>query len=521
MTMHPRRSNRPHPRGAALLLVLIALAVGLLLVATWLDGRRESVPVAQRVSAGAVARHAAATGLELACATIDADEDWRSTLEAGDLGGTFLIDDVEVFFDFEDAESGEAPDEDTVRLRIRCEARSEEIPGIIERVLDVAPDETVIDVDFGETTIIARDQVEVRDEATILPWTGRPGDDAGVLVIGTFDGDPEAVSIEHGALVAQSEIISVDAGGRDATSPLGRRVLPDPLPPLSTPSSTIDDGLERASTDESVRLQNAPESRIDARRITVPGNARWTIDGDLELHADRRLDIERGACIIIEQGTLALQSDGNLRIREATILVRPGGRLELRGGERVKLDDATIGQTTESNLSMETTGMLPLEADPEAVLIVAENDGVVEIMGNALLAATIVSPEASVTVEDESILHGRIVAASATLRDQAVLFARPDDGRVIGLTSSVGPHRDDGGRLTPQLAELDRTDESSLLYLAESLEVPVRADGRTVRPPQVATNQACRTASTMMLRSRRAASTAARWTWIDPHGGDR
>ena len=253
----------------------------------------------------------------------------------------------------------------------------------------------------------------------------------------------------------------------------------------------------------------------------MPGNARWTIDGDLELHADRRLDVERGACIIIEQGTLALQSDGNLRIREATILVRPGGRLELRGGERVKLDDATIGQTTESHLSMETTGMLPLEADPEAVLIVAENDGVVEIMGNALLAATIVSPEASVTVEDESILHGRIVAASATLRDQAVLFARPDDGRVIGLTSSVGPHRDDGGRLTPQLADLDRTDESSLLYLAESLEVPVRADGRTVRPPHAAANQACRTASTMMLRSRRAASTAARWTWIDPHGGDR
>ena len=518
----PRRRRRTAPRGAALLLVLIALAVGLLLVATWLDGRRESVPVAQRVSAGAVARHAAATGLDLACATIDADDDWRDTVATGGFAGSFRIDEVDVTYDLTDADDGDSPDDDTVRLRIRCEAWSDEIPGIIEGVLDVSPEETVIDVDFGETAIIARDRVAVRDRATVLPWTGRPGDDAGVLVLGTLDGDPEAVSIEHDALVAQSEILSVDTStAPHAASARGRRVLPDRLPALPTPEPGIQVDPDRPPLRTEVRLRRVPETRIDAGDVTIPGNARWTVDGDLQIRADRRIQIQRGACVVVQRGTLSLEAAQRLNLREATILVRPGARLELRGGERVLLDGATIGQTAAATLAIADTGMLPLESDPQAVVVVADDRGAVAIRGDALLAATIVAPEASVTLEDGAILHGRVVAAEATLRDDAVLFARPDDGRVIGLTSPVGPHRDETGRLTPEVAELDRTDESFLMYLAETLELPVCGDGRMVRPLLVATARAAEQARTMMLRSRRAAATAARWSWIDPHGGDR
>lgn len=50
--MHPtdHRLHRRTPRGAALVLVLVALAIGLMMVATFLDGRRESVPVSVRIS---------------------------------------------------------------------------------------------------------------------------------------------------------------------------------------------------------------------------------------------------------------------------------------------------------------------------------------------------------------------------------------------------------------------------------------------------------------------------------------
>ncbi len=520
--MHARSMRRRPRRGAALLLVLVALAVALLLVATWLDGRRESVPVAQRVSSGAVARHAAATGLALACATIDADEDWRISLQTGALDGAFSIDDVDVRFTFEDAESGDPPDDETVRLRIRCEATAGDIPGIIEGVLEVAPEETVVDVTYGETAIIARDRVRVRDQATVLPWTGRPGDDGGVLVLGTFDGDPDAVSIDTGALVVRSEIVAVESGPLAKSSEdRGRRILPDPLPSIPTPPSIVASPAEGATVDETVRLRDIPTARVDARTVRIPGAARWTVARDLEIRADRHIKIDRGATIVVECGTLSLEAGRDVDLRGATILIRPGGRLEIRGGDTVKLVDATVGQTTEQTLALGLEGMLPLDADARSVVVVAEPDGMIVVGGRSLVAATLLAPDAAVTIEESAILHGRVVAADALIRDDAVIFARPDDGRIIGLTTPQGPHRTDTGELIPQLTEIERTDDSFLTYLAEMLEIPVSARHDVVRPLLVSTSRTARSIGHRMQQLRRSAATTARWTWIDPHGDRR
>ena len=97
MKSHPNHPRSAH-RGVALVLVLVALAIGLLLTATWLDGRRESVPVAERVSDATSARHAAASGLDLAIATLDAEDDWRAAVEAGRLDGSFEFEDATLGF---------------------------------------------------------------------------------------------------------------------------------------------------------------------------------------------------------------------------------------------------------------------------------------------------------------------------------------------------------------------------------------------------------------------------------------
>ena len=70
MKSHPNHPRSAH-RGVALVLVLVALAIGLLLTATWLDGRRESVPVAERVSDATSARHAAAINTRAVAPVLD------------------------------------------------------------------------------------------------------------------------------------------------------------------------------------------------------------------------------------------------------------------------------------------------------------------------------------------------------------------------------------------------------------------------------------------------------------------
>ena len=108
--------RRPSERGVALLLVLVAIAIGLMLTATWLDGRRESVPVARRIAAVSVAQHAAAGGMELAVATLDAEEDWRSAIAEGRFDAPVSLDEATLRFQVQDADDSGPVDRDTVRV---------------------------------------------------------------------------------------------------------------------------------------------------------------------------------------------------------------------------------------------------------------------------------------------------------------------------------------------------------------------------------------------------------------------
>ena len=91
---NPRPSVRPaRRRGAALVLVLVALAIGLMMVATFLDGRRESVPVTERISDAARARRTADSGLELVLSSILVSEEWIDEVGAGILDIPFEIAD--------------------------------------------------------------------------------------------------------------------------------------------------------------------------------------------------------------------------------------------------------------------------------------------------------------------------------------------------------------------------------------------------------------------------------------------
>ena len=84
--------------------------------------------------------------------------------------------------------------------------------------------------------------------------------------------------------------------------------------------------------------------------------------GDRTIKVLRDLDIEAGARISIDGGTLHLDVERDIDIRDAEILVGPTGRLVIRAGRRLRIDDAFVGDPAGREDSGIDAGMLPPES---------------------------------------------------------------------------------------------------------------------------------------------------------------
>ncbi|MCP4833162.1 MAG: hypothetical protein GY895_00215 [Phycisphaera sp.] len=475
-------------RGAALLLVLVAMAIGLLLTATWLDGRRESIPVAERVSDGTSARHAAAGGLELAIATLQAEDDWRAAVEAGRLDSPFAFDDASLEFTTIDADDGEEVDSKTLRVTVRCRAVIDGLAATGERTVEFPPEESVVDLGFGETAIMVDREIRILDRAAVLAWR-RPGaPDSGAVVMGTLDGDPDRIEVGPDSLLPSIETILVQDRRTPSRTVASRmRELPDELPGLAAPM-VPDADAPHPGSGQLVKIKVAPTEDLIGRTIRIPRNTTIEIEGDLTIHALENLEIQPGARLIVDGGTLHLDVDRDFKARDAEIAVGPTGRIVIRAGRRLQVENAFIGDAAHPGESVDRGRMLPMEAAAAVgrIVLTGRQDAEITISGDSIVTGTIIAPEANMHVVDSAVLHGRIVAARVEFRNEAMLYARPDDGRMIGMTSLSGPHRDGEGLLKAVVQTPDRGCPAVLEEIAEALGVAVCATGTIALPSETA-----------------------------------
>ncbi len=477
----PIRNPRPARRGAALLLVLIALAVGLLLVATWLDGRQESVPVARRIAAGAIARQAAATGVDLAASTIDAENDWRAAYEAGRFDVDFDVAGASCTLLITDADTDERPSDDTIALRVTCTATVEDLEVSLERTIDVGTSESMVDLGFGETAIVVENELRIRGEAALLPWTARPGATDGALVVGSLDGRADAIVMEDSGVTLGTEVLLVDARS-SAGSSAGWRTLPDPLPGITAPTVPAPDLDETVPSRIPVELATSPETDVVSMGVRVPARATLDFDGDRVIRSLSDLELADGASLAVTGGTLVLDAAQDLEIRGATITVSDGSRLILRAGRELRLHDAVI--VPETIAPDDAATEFASTASPGDAIIATLNgsNAAIVVEGRSAVVLSIIAPGGEVSIRDDSVLHGRILAGDVELGDRAIVYALPDDGRVIGLTTPVGPHREDDGHLIAELAEVDFRNASTLVAAADRIGLPVRTLDAVVEP---------------------------------------
>ncbi len=467
------RLHRRDPRGAALVLVLVALAIGLMMVATFLDGRRESVPVSARISDAAQARRTADSGLDLVFLSILASDDWIGEIADGALDAPFEIADGLCTARVFDAATDLPPTEDTLQIRISCTADIDGLAMIAEETFDISPMiERPLDLAFGETALLAESQIRLEDDAALLAWAGSDGGPSAPLVVGTLGGDPHGFEVTDTAITGGCEVVMVDARCYEmGEDPSGIRLLPDALPPIAAPTIPMARG---GRTETPVVLDTTPVTDIDAPSIRIRAGTRILIEGDRILRSRGDLRIESGASIEVARGTLVIDGDADVSIRNAEIAVAPAGRLLIRGGRELRIDDGGIGPTDATDRdALTSAGMLPVEVDPGPVNLTGGPGSTIVIEGDAMVTAVLIAPDSDVHVEDDVLLHGRIVADTIEIGGRAVVYAAPDDGRVVGLTSPQGPHRDEGGDLLPALQVEDRTSVDAVDSIAEAIETPV------------------------------------------------
>lgn len=476
------RSPQRRRRGAALILVLIALAIGLLMVATFLDGRQESVPVAERISEASMARRTAESGLDLAVASLVRSENWREDLAAGRFDGSFEIADGTCRIRIIDADTQQTPDDSTLRLLVACTAHIDDISMVAEQSVDVAPADQSLDLAFGETALIATQRVRIRNDAALLSWAPRATNTefSAPLVVGTLDGDPGDFELGDQAVTAGLEVVVVDSRrfGPDGGRP-GERLLPEPLPRLDAPRIPP----VRNGRVENIReIESTPLTDLDAASIRIGSNTRITIDEDRILHSRGDFRMGPGSRIDVTRGTLVIDADGYMTIHRASIIAAPGARVLVRGGKGLRITNSTIGPEGAVPEALSSDGMLPIETKTTAILMTADLRGKITIDGDSMVTGVLIAPDAEVRVMGDALIHGRIIGERIDLADRCVVFAMPDDGRVVGLTSPFGPHRNEDGRLVPEVCQTDRLEPGLVGEIAADLGVQTVALDDAGRP---------------------------------------
>lgn len=507
-----RQSNR---RGAALLLVLIALGVSVVLAAAFLDSRNNSIPMADGLSRASQVRRAANSSLELALASIANDPNWITAQESGVLADGFSIDGARIRIDIKDLDTGGPPTADTHSISILATAMIDGVEISAETMTSVAPQDPPLNLAFDEVALLARDQVRLSDDAILMPWlanASKPGP-ADPVLLGTFDGDPAGVQFEQNALAANSVQLNVDHRGIRNRAPIaGRRTLPEALPPfvLRMPPAPL------ASPSGEWSKMGPHTGDVDAATVRIRAGEPLRITGDSVIRSRGSMHIEPGAHIIIENGLLVLDAEENFTITRARIETGPNGKLSIVVRRHLEICDSLIA---------------PLEVDPDPLGTTPPNDDVqlltlrdagnagatITIVGSSRLMATILAPDTHVSIRGNTVLYGRILAARIHALEHAAIFARPDDGASIGLTAIDGPHRDEDGLLLAAVAGEDRLAPTAMAFIAEALAVAVASTDDVIEPAGHASRAAERAARRVERRAHRPNRSNERRGWNRRH----
>ena len=476
-----QQHRTPRNRGAALLLVLVAMAISMILTTAFLDSRGGSVPMADGLDAASRARRAADSGLDLAMATIRANPMWHAEQRGGVLAESLDLDGAVIEVHVKDAETNGTPNALTRLVEVEAIADINGVRIGSRTMMDIPPTNPPLDLEFSEVGMLAEEHIRLEGQSVLVPW--RPAaavmGEFDPMLMGTLDGNPDSIHVGSDAVAVNGVKLMVDPrASNSGESRGGMHLLHDALPRIN---SFVPPLIDTTPVGD-VRLEGAHAGDINAANIRITSNRELRITGDSILKSRGNLSLEPGARIIVESGCLVLDAAQRLHLDTARIDKSPSARIFLVARDRIDIRNSVIGPD-----DVEILGSGETEPNPQfkQVRIVDTGEGRpdIRIEGETRMMATIVASASRVRLQDAAVLYGRINANRIQLDDRATVFALPCDGTFVGLTATDGPHRNHDGSLHAAVTSPDRTDPAAMATLAQALGVCVVAEGHTAEPP--------------------------------------
>lgn len=469
-----RHTNRRMPRrGSALMMVITAMAAGVVLSSAYVAARTNGTVVGSNLSASSRARVEAESALSLAITALTTSDLWRTNHVDGVLFEE-TDDHVEVRVELIDLATGTAPEESTVDVCARVQTTVDGIERIAEANFFVALPEQAnsIDVDLGEFALFASDTIVVRSEATVQPWSASPATSRGDPIrVATATGGIGQVQVaDQGAIVSGVEFAP---GTRSANSgPLPVASIPDDVAiPMPAPPQ---DFLGASFLSEApARIEQ--DARIDTLDLSGGATLELALDADLLVEGD--LIIRSGALLrVVGDSHLVIQGDasvidGAIEVAEdASLVVHVGGDLDMRNASVLE-----PGGSAE-------TWVPAIDRVQFVALQVRETMPRWRIRGRSVVKAECYAPTVEFKLQGRATLVGRVVAHTVLLEGRSSLFYDPSLDDRNGYTAVDNRAFDEDGRLLAALEELEDLSPESLKEASDDLQLPVSAHEEYIEP---------------------------------------
>ncbi|MDP7188419.1 MAG: hypothetical protein QGI74_01025 [Phycisphaerales bacterium] len=344
-------------RGAAMLMVLVAMATAMTLVVGWLASQDNSALVASNATRAASARASAQCGLELAVALLQSEAPWQTAHQDGWILQAYPLGEAVVDLRLIDETTGLPPNETTNLVRIESTARTDAMVQSAKALATVHPFDNESMADLSGYAAFGSSSLAVSGTSRIRSWEGSGMGERVLASLGStsFSGrtrrDLESSDV---CLHVDDATTWGSAGDFRGTAlptilgPMGLGLvdlpsLPDPIDPGENDTETEDNrhgwragnnwsngnnwlgnfGFNGGSGGSS----GTTISAYQAMNINDDLNA----DGDLHLDCNATLRVE-GETTIFISGDLTMERDSAIELTDtATLTIVVGGDVDIDG----------------------------------------------------------------------------------------------------------------------------------------------------------------------------------------------
>lgn len=475
-----------------MLLVIISLMLATILTTAYLASRDNSAAIGENVAAGAAARWAAISGVEMGVAILQTESDWRANHVDGVLLDDYPVGTGTLDLIVTDLETGLPPQarSDSVELRSIATVNGVEQEATAYAVVYSSEHEGKADVDLSEFAIYGINGIDLSEDATVTRWPTAPLSILGQRVaIGTAATAAGSITMTDDSASIDTTVYHNPGASASLVSLTGTgpsveiAALGDPVPVPISPAHAVAPpvGIPALPTSQ---VGTTTTIAADDRHpgYVLSAGAELELQGTTTLTLDEDLQLGPGTRVLIN-GDVRVVVFGSLVLNGGALEVTPGSRLSIYVGDQLQMIDAYLGDEralaepalVDGTENWMRTECVRIYSTPSATTTWS-------VRGDSVLKGTIYAPHVPLLqLTGVSATYGRALAGEVHVDQNASVFYDPRLDRHAGFTSPVTPVYDGSGNLKAGFSALATLDDADLQALATAEDLDLLKEDREVK----------------------------------------